>query len=220
MSGDQQEPASDARLDAPASARNRDPILDVLRRVLPAAGLVCEVASGTGQHVIHFATALPALVWQPTDPDANMRASISAWITHANVTNVRSPLALDARSSIWPIAGADAVICINMVHISPWDATLGLIQGASRLLRAGGVLFLYGPYRQRGRTTAPSNEAFDAALRARDPDWGLRELETVVDAAGGWGFELDQVVAMPANNLSVILRKLAPPLGDEGDNIQ
>lgn len=192
---------------APAVARNRDPILAVLRRVLPARGLVLEIASGTGEHAVHFATALPELAWQPTDPDAAMRRSIAAWRTAANVPNLLQPFALDAASPEWPVERADAVVCINMIHISPWRCTEGLIAGAARVLAPGGVLFLYGPYKEGGRHTAPSNEAFDLSLRQRDPEWGVRDLGDVIDLAAGHGFERVGRVAMPANNLSMVFRR-------------
>jgi len=196
--------ASDLR-HTPAAERNRDPILAVLRRVLPAEGLVLEVASGTGQHAAWFAAALPDLDWQPSDRDAEARASIAAWC--AGVANVRAPLAIDAARGDWPIVRADALLCINMVHIAPWPATVGLMAGAGRLLDAGAPLVLYGPYRRDGRHTAPSNEAFDLDLRRRDPTWGVRDLEAVAGEAERHGFDLDEVVEMPANNLTVVFRR-------------
>lgn len=190
---------------APATARNRDPILAVLRDVLPERGLVLEVASGTGEHAAAFAAALPALDWQPSDPDAEARASIDAWCAHTS--NVRPALALDAAAADWPIDRADAILCINMVHISPWTATEGLMAGAERLLAPGAPLYLYGPYRRAGVPTAPSNEAFDADLKARNPAWGLRDLADVTALASARGLLLDRVVDMPANNLSVVFRR-------------
>jgi Protein of unknown function (DUF938) len=190
---------------APATERNRDPILAVLRRVLPAQGTVLEVASGTGEHCAYFATHLPALRFQPSDPDAPSRVSIAAWTKE--LANVAAPIELDASSATWPINAADAVMCINMIHISPWSATLGLLRGASMLLAEGGALFLYGPYRRGGEHTAPSNVAFDVSLRARNPEWGVRDLDDVVNAASEAGLHLDEVIEMPANNLSVILRR-------------
>ena len=192
---------------APAPERNKEPILAVLRRVLPANGLVLEIASGTGQHVVHFAQALPGLTWQPSDADLEMHASIEAWTVEAGLANVRAPVALDVRAPVWPLERADAVLCINMVHISPWEATLGLMKGAGRLLGVGGILFLYGPYRRFGAHTAPSNEVFDAQLRRSNSQWGVRDLEAVVDAARQNGFVLSEVIEMPANNFSVVLRK-------------
>lgn len=206
------DPPAAAQLRAPATQRNRDPILDVLRRVLPATGNVLEIASGTGEHVVHFATHLPGLVFQPSDPNPAHRASIGAWTAAERLASVRPPLALDVTASGWdahdgiprPLA---AVLCINMIHISPWDATLGLLRGAGRLLDAGGVLYLYGPYRRAGRHTAPSNEAFDRSLRMQDPAWGVRDLEEVAAAAGAEGFAHAETVQMPANNLSVVFGK-------------
>lgn len=190
---------------APATARNRDPILAVLREILPSRGTVLEVASGTGEHVAAFAAALPALVWQPSDPDADSRASIDAWC--AGLANVRPALALDAAKPDWPVTAADAILCINMVHISPRAASEGLMAGAARLLAPGAPLYLYGPYRRAEIPTAPSNEAFDADLRARNPDWGLRALEDVSALAAAHGLMLERVIEMPANNLSVIFRR-------------
>ncbi|HEV2817316.1 MAG TPA: DUF938 domain-containing protein [Allosphingosinicella sp.] len=199
---------SDPRRSAPHVARNAGPIAEVLRDVLPERGLALEIASGTGEHILHFAREFPALRWQPSDPDPAALASIEAWRSAAGPDNLLPPVALDARAEQWPLAAADALLCINMVHISPWAATLGLLGGAGRLLAPGAPLYLYGAYRQAGVPTAPSNEAFDESLRARDPEWGLRRLEDVVAAAEGQGLRLDEVVPMPANNLSVVLRKL------------
>lgn len=191
---------------APATLRNRDAIVEVLRGVLPERGTVLEVASGSGEHVVHFARSFPALHWQPTDPDHAALRSIAAWSVEAGLTNVASPLLLDASDSDWPVARADAVLCINMVHISPWEATLGLLRSASRLLPPGGPLYLYGPYVQAGVETAPSNIAFDQSLRARNPAWGLRDVADVEAAAAREGLGLKAVVSMPANNLSLIFR--------------
>ena len=197
----------DERLTAPAAERNKEPILAVLKRVLPENGVVLEIASGTGQHVLHFAQALPNLTWQPSDPDLEARSSIAAWIAHEGVTNIRAPLDLDVRSDAWPIQRADAVICINMIHISPWTATLHLMAGSGRLLSTGGIVFLYGPFRRSGQHTAPSNEAFDRQLRRQDPELGVRDLEAVVTAAEQNGLVLDDATEMPANNLSVVFRR-------------
>jgi SAM-dependent methyltransferase len=196
----------DGRCSAPAAERNRGLILEVLTRVLPPHGLVLEVGSGTGQHAVHFAKFLPQLVWQPSDPDAECRRSVSSWIRHEGLGNVRQPVALDVRERPWPVAVVDAVVCINVVHVSPWAAMLALLDGTRGILVEEGVLFLYGPYRRRGRATAPSNEKFDAELRAHDPEWGLREVEEVADAAARLGFALREVVDMPANNLSLVFR--------------
>jgi SAM-dependent methyltransferase len=195
------------RREAPAVARNRDPILEVLRRHLPRKGLVLEFASGTGEHVVHFAGALPALSFQPSDPNESARASIDDWASTLGLTNVAPALALDASAAAWPVAGVTAIVCINMIHISPWAATEGLLAGAGRTLPPGGMLFLYGPYRRAGHPTAPSNEAFDRDLRARDPAWGLRALEDVAALAARHGFGAPEVVEMPANNLSIVFRR-------------
>jgi SAM-dependent methyltransferase len=194
--------------EAPAVARNRDPILDVLRRHLPQKGLVLEFASGTGEHAVHFARNLPALTFQPSDPNDTARASIDDWVQTTGLANVKPALALDASSAKWPIDKADAILCINMIHISPWSATVGLIEGAAAALPSGGVLYLYGPYRRGGVATAPSNEAFDADLKSRDAGWGLRQLEEVEVLALRNGFAAPTVIEMPANNLSVIFRKI------------
>jgi len=192
---------------APAVARNRDPILNVLRRVLSARGLVLEIASGTGEHAVHFAGALPGIVWQPTDPDAAALRSIAAWREQTRLPNLRPPLEFDVTASTWPVERADAVVCINMIHISPWRSAEGLMAGAGRVLGPGGVLFLYGPYKEEGRHTAPSNEAFDADLRARNPEWGVRDLGDVSALAASHGLDFVERVAMPANNFSVVFRR-------------
>ena len=194
----------DRRLHAPATVRNRDAILAVLRAHLPARGLVLELASGSGEHAAHFAAALPDLVFQPSDPDDAARASIDAWAAAAGSANLRPALALDATAARWPIAAADAVLCINMIHIAPWRAAEGLIAGAARVLSRGGVLYLYGPFKRDGAHTAPSNQAFDASLRGQNPEWGVRDLEAVAALAARAGFAPPQIVPMPANNLSVI----------------
>ncbi|MBR0682711.1 DUF938 domain-containing protein [Roseomonas eburnea] len=196
---------TDPRRFAPAAARNRDPILAVLRGCLPARGLVLEIASGSGEHAVHFAAAFPSLMFQPSDPDAAARASIDAWAS--GVTNLRPALALDAAAAEWPIAAADAVLCINMIHIAPWSACEGLMRGAAAILPAGAPLVLYGPYRRGGRHTAPSNAAFDADLRARNPAWGVRDLEEVAALAVASGFGATEVTEMPANNLVVVFRR-------------
>lgn len=196
---------SPAARHAPATARNRDPILDVLRTILPKSGTVLEVASGTGEHVRHFAEALPQLDWQPSDPDPDALASIAAWTEGA--ANIRAPLRIDASSADWPIARADAILCINMIHISPWAATEGLFAGAARLLSPGAPLYLYGPYRRSGIPTAPSNEAFDASLKMRDSEWGLRDLDGIVALGDRNGLAFETLVEMPANNLSLVFRR-------------
>lgn len=197
----------DARRHAPAAARNRDAILAVLAEALPPAGLVLEVASGTGEHAVHFAHALPALRWQPSDPDSGARASIAAWREAEGPANLLPPLALDAAAADWPLERADAMVCINMVHISPWAATQGLMAGAARLLPPRAPLVLYGPYRRAGHPIEPSNQAFDEDLRRRDPRWGLRSVEDVAACARERGLELERQVAMPANNLCLVFRK-------------
>jgi hypothetical protein len=189
---------------SPSAERNKGPILEVLERVLPARGLVLEIASGSGQHVAHFARALPALEWQPSDADAGMRRSIERWTGEQALANVRPPIALDVQLRPWPIDRADAVVCINMIHIAPWAATPALFGGIRAI--AARMAVLYGPYRRGGAHTAPSNAAFDADLRARDPAWGVRDLEAVADAAGAEGFTLDEVAPMPANNFALVFR--------------
>jgi hypothetical protein len=199
---------TDHRQYAAATVRNRDFILDVLRDVLPTTGLILEIASGSGEHVVHFARNFPGLIFQPSDPDPEALLSVAAWVKDAEVTNVRAPIVLDASQSPWPIASADAIICINMVHISPWDATVGLITGAAATLLPGSPLYLYGPYKRKGFATAPSNEAFDRNLRDRNPTWGLRDLEAVAGVAQSVGFSALAVTEMPANNLSVVFRRM------------
>ena len=200
--------APDARRFAPAVARNRAPLLAALRPRLPRAGLVLEVACGTGEHIAALAALTPDLVFQPTDPDAPSRASCDAWAAHAGAANLRPALPLDATApETWPVAEAAAVICVNMIHIAPWAATLGLMRGAARILPPGGPLFLYGPFRRDGAHTAPSNAAFDESLKARDPAWGVRDLEAVAAVAAEAGFGPPEVITMPANNLVVVFRR-------------
>ncbi|MEY4859046.1 MAG: hypothetical protein RLZZ235_1213 [Pseudomonadota bacterium] len=198
----------DARRYAPSVARNKDAIAGVLARYLPSSGLVLEIASGSGEHAVHFASTFPALVFQPTDPSEEARASIAAWRQEAALPNMRAPLALDVTAAPWPINYADAVTCINMIHIAPWEATLGLMAGAARIIPSDGLLFLYGPYKRAGQHTAPSNADFDASLRERDARWGVRDLETVAAEATAMGFAAPMIEAMPANNLSLIFRRL------------
>lgn len=198
----------DRRLEYPATARNRDAILDVLRSVLPASGLVLEVASGSGEHVVHFARAFPDLTFQPSDPENAALQSIAAWSQNSGLKNIRPPVMLDAASGQWPAHAADAILCINMIHIAPWRASEGLFRGAARLLRAGAPLYLYGPYRRADVVTAPSNEAFDESLRSRNPEWGLRDLEAVAALAQNNGFSGPAITEMPANNLSVVFRRM------------
>ncbi len=196
------------RRQAPAAARNRQPILDVLRPRLPAQGLVLEVASGSGEHVVHFAEALPDLVFQPSDPSPEARASIDDWVQMLALGNVRPALPLDAAGNVWPLERADAVLCCNMIHIAPWEAAVGLIAGAGHILPKDGMLYLYGPYRRGGRHTAPSNEAFDLDLRRRDAAWGVRDLEAVASLAEARGFGVPEIIDMPANNLSLVFKRL------------
>jgi SAM-dependent methyltransferase len=201
--------AADPRLYRPHLSRNREPILDVLRRVLPPQGLVLEIASGSGEHAAYFANALPALVWQPTDPDSRALASIAAHRDAAGAPNLLAPLHLDVTSARWPVGHADVVMCNNMIHISPWTASEGLMAGAERTLPAGGILYLYGPYKVGGRHTAPSNQEFDIYLRAQNAQWGIRDLDDVTVLAGRHNFALLETVEMPANNLSIIFRREA-----------
>ena len=200
-------PAGDGRRSAPAALRNRQPIAEVLAGWLPPGGVVLELASGTGEHAMHFARAFPDLTWQPSDPDSNALDSIAAWRDQAGLGNVRAPLRIDASSKDWPIDRADALLSINMVHISPWEAALGLLDGAARLLAPDAPLILYGPWIERGLEPAPSNLDFDCNLRARDPAWGLREVEAFSAEASARGLSLVERRAMPANNLMLLLRR-------------
>ncbi len=197
----------EAKRFAPATLRNRDAIAEVLTRILPAQGTVLEIASGTGEHLVSFAARFPYLDWRPSDYDEAGLASIAAWSAEAALPNILPPVQIDAAAPDWPIAHADSILCVNMVHISPWPATLGLLSGAVRVLPPGGALFLYGPYRRAGLPTATSNEDFDASLKARNPDWGLRQVEDVVERAKAAGLRFDQLVEMPANNLSLVFRR-------------
>lgn len=192
------------KLDYPATARNRVPLWEVLARVLPLRGTVVEVASGSGQHAAWFAAQRPALTWQPSSYEARERASIDAW--GADLPNVRPAVALDVRQP-WPVAAAEAVVCVNMVHIAPWACTPALMAGAATVLPAGAPLVLYGPFRVDGAHTAPSNARFDASLRARDPAWGVRDREAVVAEAVAVGLQLAEVVDMPANNQVVVFQR-------------
>ena len=198
---------SDSRQYRPHVARNRDPILDVLRRVLPPKSFVLEVASGSGEHAAYFAQNLPSIDWQPTDQDQQALASAAAHRAGAELPNLLPPLPLDVTAAQWPIDRADAVICCNMIHIAPWTACEGLIAGSARVLPTGGLLYLYGPYKIGGRHTAPTNQAFDERLRAQNPAWGIRDLDDVTALAARFGFALAETVPMPANNLSVIFRR-------------
>ena len=199
--------AANGALFAPASARNGAVILEVLRDVLPPGGEVLEVASGSGEHAVRFAAALQNLRWQPSDPDRRALGSIAAHACAAGLPNLLAPIELDTRAPAWPLSHADAIVCINMLHIAPWSATEGLMAGSGRLLPGGGILYLYGPFRIGGTHTAESNARFDEDLQARDPDWGVRDLEAVVAAAAKHGLHLVSKIDMPANNLSVVVRK-------------
>jgi len=196
-----------AALTSPAAERNKDPILAVLARVLPEAGRVLEIASGTGQHVVHFARALPRLAWQPSEPDETLRESIRAYVAVLRLANVAEPLDLDVLEPRWPIARADAVLCSNMIHIAPWAATEGLLRGSATLLGPGAPLMLYGPFRRNGLHTSRSNEVFDASLRQRNAAWGVRDLEEITELAERHDLLREEIVAMPANNLTVVYRR-------------
>jgi SAM-dependent methyltransferase len=200
-------PPSNARV-SPSTARNRDPILGVLRPRLPPNGLVLEVAAGAGEHAIHFAAAFSALQWRPTDADPEALESIAAWRQQAGLDNLLPPLRLDAaHPDAWPVGRADAIVAINMIHIAPWSATAGLMAGAARALPPGGGLFLYGPFIESGVPTAPSNVAFDQSLRRRNSEWGIRRLDEVAAAAASHRLSLAERIALPANNLVLVFRK-------------
>jgi hypothetical protein len=196
-----------AKRHAPATVRNRDAIAAVLAGWLPSEGTVLEIASGSGEHTVHFAAAFPALQWRPSDPDPAALTSIAAWRAGAELANIAPPVMLDAAAPEWPVRAADALLCINMIHISPWTATLGLFAGAARVLPQGAPLILYGPYLEAEIRTAESNRAFDASLRARNPDWGLRDLDAVKAAAAEAGLAFAERRAMPANNLMLLFRR-------------
>lgn len=202
-------PAAGMRRSAPAALRNREPIAEVLGDWLPDSGLVLEIASGTGEHVVHFARAFPQLEWQPSDLHPDALQSIAAWRSESGLANIREPIVVDAGSADWPIDRADAILSINMAHISPWKSSLGLIDGAARLLPAAGPLILYGPWLKDDIDTAPSNLEFDADLKRRNPDWGLRRVEDFADAAAEKGLELAEWRQMPANNLMLLFRNTA-----------
>ena len=197
-----------AAYSSPATARNQGPILEVLRTRLPAEARVLEIASGAGEHAVHIAAALPEISWRPTDRDEAALASIAAWRAAAGLPNILEPLALDASSpQAWPTDPIDAIVCINMIHIAPWDATLGLMRGAAAHLPQGGRLFLYGPYREDGAFEAPSNAAFDLDLKRRNPAWGIRDRESVAAAAAEQGLLMEERIPMPANNLILVFRR-------------
>jgi hypothetical protein len=200
-------PTEGVRRSAPAATRNRRPIADMLIEWLPRTGVVLEIASGTGEHAAFFANEFPDLEWQPSDLHPDALASIAAWREETRLPNLRAPLVIDAASSDWPIGRADAILSINMVHISPWTSALGLLDAAQRLLAAGAPLILYGPWLKRGVETAPSNIAFDADLKRRDPQWGLRRVEDFAEAAESRGLFLEAARPMPANNMMLLLRR-------------
>lgn len=199
--------SADLRMFSPSAARNTAPILAVLKRVLPAHGNVLEIGCGTGEHAVCIAEAMPALSWLPSDPDPGSRASTASWIAFKGLSNVLAPLDVDVCSSQWGVehvAPFDAVVSINMVHIAPWAATLGLFAGAGRLLRDGGTLFLYGPFMRNGEHNAPSNAAFDESLKSRNPSWGLRDIADLERVAAASGLHLRETIEMPANNMSLV----------------
>lgn len=200
----------DARQYAPATQRNQAPILEVLLQVLPPTGTVLEISSGTGEHAIFFASRLAPRKWIPSDPNPVARSSIAAWQKHYPTENLYSPIALDARDAVWSVEPElqpiTAIVNINMIHIAPWSACLGLMAGAQRILPSGGIVYLYGPFKQGGEHTAVSNVAFDQSLQMQNPEWGVRNLEDVIDAAQAQNLSLVTTIAMPANNLSVVFR--------------
>ena len=198
------------RLFSPSAARNRDPILDALQSILPPQGSMLEIASGTGEHVVHFARGLPGWRFQPTEFDEASRQSVRAWIAHEGLANIAAPVTLDASAGVWPVESAgpvDAVLSLNMIHIAPWTAAQGLFRGAGRLLKQGGVLLLYGPFQENGVHNAPSNASFDESLRARDPDWGVRDIRDLQTLANDNGLTLRERQAMPANNQILVFVK-------------
>jgi hypothetical protein len=191
----------------PAAERNKQPILDVLRRVLPASGIVLELAAATGQHVEHFARALPNLIWQPSDFDTEHLATLQERVRRAKLANLLPPLRIDVTEADWPITQVTAIYNANMIHISPWSVTLGLFSGAGRLLSPGAVLVTYGPYSVDGQHISDSNRTFDESLKSRNASWGVRDIGEVSAVAGEYGFSLEQRVQMPANNFTLIWRK-------------
>ena len=199
--------SADQRMFSPTAARNSAPILAALKRVLPSHGLVLEIGCGTGEHAVHFAEAMPSLTWLPSDPDSDSRASTASWIQFTELSNVLPPLDIDVCAKSWGVeqtAPFDAIVSLNMVHIAPWAASLGLFAGAGRLLRVGGLLFLYGPFMRDGVHNAPSNAAFDASLKARNPSWGLRDIAELERVGESSGLSLRETIEMPANNMSLV----------------
>jgi SAM-dependent methyltransferase len=198
---------ADRRMFSPSAARNSEPILAVLEHVLPTDGVVLEIGSGTGEHAVCFAKAMPSLTWQPSDPDADARASAASWIKFAGLNNVLAPLDIDVSARLWGVeqkARFDAIVSINMIHIAPWAASLGLFAGAGRLLRAGGLLVLYGPFMRNGVHNAPSNAAFDASLKQRNPSWGVRDIADLERLGEAARLGLRETIEMPANNMSLV----------------
>jgi hypothetical protein len=195
------------RRHAPATLRNREPILAVLTRIFHTPGSVLEVASGSGEHAVWFAGKLPHRIWQPSDPDAGARASIASWQREAKQSNLLPPVDLDASAAAWPVVASDAVVCINMIHIAPIEACDGLFAGAARILAPGAPLYMYGPYKRNGAHTAESNARFDEGLRAQNPAWGVRDLEDVIARAARHGLRHEETIAMPANNQSLVFRR-------------
>jgi SAM-dependent methyltransferase len=204
----------DPRQRSPAAARNREPILRVLAGVLPAGARVLEIASGSGEHAVSFAAQLDGVWWQPSDPSPEARASIDGWRASEGLASVAPAVALDVLRRPWPVGSFDAVVCINMIHIAPWAACEALLAEGPAHLAPGGLLFLYGPFKRGGVHTAPSNQAFDLSLRARDPSWGVRDLGEVAALAAGHGLRLEEVFEMPGNNLSVAFRRGRVPDAD------
>ena len=198
---------TDARRQSPAAARNRQALLEVLQGVLPRRARILELASGSGEHALHCTRAMPEWTWQPSDINSDALASINAWRQHEGPDNLRAPLAFDVVGDFWPAGPYDVVVAINLIHIAPWEVAEALLAGAGQCLQERGRLILYGPFMREGRHTAPSNAAFDAQLQSRDPRWGLRNLEAVVTVAQAHDLDLDRVVEMPANNLTVLLRR-------------
>jgi Protein of unknown function (DUF938) len=199
-----------ARQFAPATQRNREAILEILLQILPASGTILEIASGTGEHAVYFAARLTDRKWLPSDPNPQSRASIAAWTAHSPSDNIYPPIDLDASASLWTLpdtAPITAIVNINMIHISPWSTCLGLMAGSDRILPPGGILYLYGPFKQGGEHTSPSNAAFDDSLRAQNPSWGVRNLDDVVAAAKAQNLNLINTYQMPANNLSVVFQR-------------
>jgi hypothetical protein len=195
------------RLFYPATERNRDPILDVLKTIMPREGHIVELASGSGEHVVHFANAFKDILWQPSDLEDHALKSIQSWINHTGLTNIQAPLRLDTTEPHWPIESTDGILCINMIHISPWEATLGLMEKATKLLAKNGFLHLYGPFRINGEHTSASNIAFEGWLKEKDSRFGVRDMKDVENEANLKGLKLSMTIPMPANNFSLVFHK-------------